>query len=343
MNAIRLLTLSLAALFALAACGGGSGGGSTVIATPQTYTVGGSVHGLTASGLMLLNDGGDATRISAKATTFTMQTAVSAGSAYNISVGTDPYGITLNCAVNNGSGTARSNVTSVVIDCSTVTPNQAGIAYFLLQPSGVAVDAADNVYVTDYSNNEVKEIVAATGALQVLASGFNAPQGIAVDAAGNVYVADSGNGALKEIVAATGEVKTLASGFSDGPWAVAVDTAGNVYVTDSGNNAVKEIVAATGAINTLGSGFTLPYGVAVDAAGNVYVADFGRHALERQRGEGDRGRYRGGQDAWLGFSRPRQRRGGCGRQCLRRRHRQQRREGDRGGDRGGQDAWLGLR
>ena len=123
--------------------------------------------------------------------------------------------------------------------------------------------------------NAVKETVAATGAINSLASGLNHPHDVAVDAAGNVYVADSGNNTVKEIVAATGAIRMLGSGFNF-PSGVAVDAAGNVYVADSGNNAVKEIVAATGAINTLGSGFNSPHAVAVDASGRVYVIDSGK-------------------------------------------------------------------
>ena len=124
-------------------------------------------------------------------------------------------------------------------------------------------------------NAAVKETVAATGAIDSLASGLNHPHDVAVDAAGNVYVADSGNNTVKEIVAATGAIRMLGSGFNF-PSGVAVDAAGNVYVADSGNNAVKEIVAATGAINTLGSGFNSPRAVAVDASGRIYVIDSGK-------------------------------------------------------------------
>jgi sugar lactone lactonase YvrE len=241
-----------------------------VSCVPATYTVGGTITGLGANTrLVLLNNGGDATPISAKATTFTMQTAVTAGSAYEISVGTQPYGITLNCSVSNARGTVSSTVTSVTVDCSTVTPTQAAIAVFFSAADGVAVDAAGNVYVADPPGDEVKEIVAATGAVKTLGSGFHTPTGVAVDAAGNVYVADSGNNALKEIVAATGTVKRL--GVFTNPLGVAVDAAGNVYVADY-EQGVYEIVTATGAIKQL---FAVrgSIAIAVGSTGNVYAAN----------------------------------------------------------------------
>ena len=154
----------------------------------------------------------------------------------------------------------------------------------------MAVDASGNVFVADYGNSAVKEIVAVNGVVsstsQVnpVGSGFSYPTSVAVDASGNVFVADYGNSAVKEIVAVNGvvsstsQVNPVGSGFS-GPYGVAVDASGNVFVADDANSAVKEIVAVNGVVsstsqvNPVGSGFSYPYGVAVDASGNVFVAD----------------------------------------------------------------------
>jgi len=177
-------------------------------------------------------------------------------------------------------------------------------------PQGVAVDAAGNIYVADYGNNQVRKISSA-GVVTTLAgkdsagaangidtaATFNQPTGVAVDAAGNVYVADEGNNLIRKISPA-GMVSTFAgsgaagavngtgtSASFNGPTGVAVDAAGNVYVADYGNNIVREINPA-GVVSTLGTGtatdsklFKGPYGVAVDAAGNVYVADYGYNTI----------------------------------------------------------------
>ena len=74
-----------------------------VTCSANTYTVGGTISGLTASGLVLLDNGGDATTVSANATQFTMNTGVAYGSAYAITVQTPPAGLV--CSVTNGSGT----------------------------------------------------------------------------------------------------------------------------------------------------------------------------------------------------------------------------------------------
>ena len=145
--------------------------------------------------------------------------------------------------------------------------------------TGVAVDAAGNVYVADRDNNRVRKIGWAGTVTTLAGTGergygrddgpaaqarFASPAGVAVDAAGNVYVADTGNHRVRKIGAA-GTVTTLAGtgergyGGDDGPAAqarfalpagVAVDAAGNVYVADTGNHRVRKIGAA-GTVTTL--------------------------------------------------------------------------------------------
>jgi hypothetical protein len=143
-------------------------------------------------------------------------------------------------------------------------------------PTGVAVDAAGDVFVTDPMNNTLKEVLP-DGTIRTLGSGLSNEAGVAVDAAGDVFVTEPFNNAVKEVLP-NGTIVTLGSGFSH-PAGVAVDAAGDVFIADANNNAVKEVLPS-GAIQTIGSGFSYPYDVAVDAAGDVFVADYGNNAVK---------------------------------------------------------------
>jgi len=80
-----------------------------------TYTVGGSVSGLSGSGLALQNNGADTLSIAASGS-FTFATALADSSAYMVTVSSQPAGQT--CSVTNGSGTiSAANVTNVAVSC----------------------------------------------------------------------------------------------------------------------------------------------------------------------------------------------------------------------------------
>jgi hypothetical protein len=84
-------------------------------AAGPTYTIGGLVSGLTGTGLALRN-GAETLAIHA-AGAFSFATALPAGSAYAVTIATQPSG--QSCTVANGSGTVGSaNVTSVAVSCT---------------------------------------------------------------------------------------------------------------------------------------------------------------------------------------------------------------------------------
>ena len=88
----------------------------TVNCAVNTYTIGGSISGLTATGLVLQNNGADNTSVPANAIGFAMNTGLVSGSSYNITVETQPSGLA--CTVTNGTGTVASqSVGNVSITC----------------------------------------------------------------------------------------------------------------------------------------------------------------------------------------------------------------------------------
>ncbi|TCO38350.1 GEVED domain-containing protein [Dokdonella fugitiva] len=81
------------------------------------YTVGGTVGGLTGSGLVLSLNAGAQTVPVATNGAFTFPTGLANGAAYAVTVGTQPAGQT--CSVANGSGTiSGANVTNVTVTCA---------------------------------------------------------------------------------------------------------------------------------------------------------------------------------------------------------------------------------
>ena len=114
----RLAAVVLIALAQLAGCGGGGGGPSSP--PVPTYTIGGTITGLTGSGLVLQLNGGGNLPVSANATAFTFATQLASGAAYTVSVLTQPTNPSQTCTVTSGSGNVGSaSVASISVSCTT--------------------------------------------------------------------------------------------------------------------------------------------------------------------------------------------------------------------------------
>ena len=86
-----------------------------------TYTVGGTVTGLTGRGLVLQNNGGDNLAISGNGA-FTFSTALASGSRYTVTVRTQPGSPTQTCTVANGGGAiASANIANLLVNCAADT------------------------------------------------------------------------------------------------------------------------------------------------------------------------------------------------------------------------------
>jgi N-acetylneuraminic acid mutarotase len=109
-GAVRDLCL-ITAVLALVACGGGSASNN------GTYTIGGTISGLTVSGVVLTNNGGSIVAVTAGATSWVFPSSFAAGTSYSITVESQPLGEL--CEVTSGgSGTTLSgNVGNVTVEC----------------------------------------------------------------------------------------------------------------------------------------------------------------------------------------------------------------------------------
>jgi hypothetical protein len=145
----------------------------------------------------------------------------------------------------------------------------------LSSPSGLAIDAAGNVWAANAGNNSVTELSHAgaplSGSTGFTAGSLNMPSGIAIDIAANVWIANAGNSTLTELNSAG--ANQSGSPFSGGglstPSSVAIDGLGNIWLANSGNNSASEFSATGTATSPAGTGYTAgglsaPVGIAVN-------------------------------------------------------------------------------
>lgn len=157
-------------------------------------------------------------------------------------------------------------------------------------PSGVAVGAAGNVYISDQHNQRIQVFDANGEFLKTWGSNgsnpgqFGAAWDVALDAAGFVYATDQSHSRVEKFDANGGFLTMWGSGgVGQGqlraPCGIAVDGSGNVFVAERDNNRVQKFDSDgvfLGMWGSRGSGpgqFSHPHGIAVDGVGKVYVAD----------------------------------------------------------------------
>ena len=171
---------------------------------------------------------------------------------------------------------------------------------FSSEVTGVAVDGAGNLFISDHLHSRIIVItpggVASVLSISGSAPALGYPTALAFDGAGNLYISDYENGRIVEVsclyvggstsaglgtVIGTGSYTTSAEGITG----VAVDSQGNVYISDgyAGSDPSRIIkVTAAGVVSLLtptGITFSRPEGVSVDGMGNIYVADGGNNRI----------------------------------------------------------------
>ena len=109
--------------------GTGTIGGSVTNANvncEKTYTVGGSVSGLTASGLILKLNGTGTKIVSNDAGYYVFSTALTSGSNYTVTIQTQPSGLSCSLSGNSTGTIGSTNVTDANVSCSPSTYTVGG-------------------------------------------------------------------------------------------------------------------------------------------------------------------------------------------------------------------------
>ena len=155
-----------------------------------------------------------------------------------------------------------------------------GTNAFFMDPWGIAIDASDNIYVSDMSYCAIRKITPA-GVVTTFAGPVDSAQtgttdgtgtaarfsqqirGLSIDRSGNLWVADGFSSTIRKVtpagVVSTAAGQANATGFVDGtgssarfymPWGVRADGS-YIYVADTYNNAIR-YMTNTGVVSKAG-------------------------------------------------------------------------------------------
>jgi trimeric autotransporter adhesin len=264
-----VLSFLALALVQTTGCGGnGNGSGNSNTNNPTLYVktvAGGGPNNSPASKVSL----GIATSIGQDA----------AGNIYIASV-------TLNLVLRVGTdGNVNVVAGNGVAGCS--GDGGQAVAAELNGPHGVSVDNSGNIFIADFYNNVIREVVATTGIIETVAGNGKAgysgdggqatqaelygPVGVFVNNSDNIFIADSSNNVIREVMATPGIIETVAgngkAGYSgDGgkatqaelnrPVGVFVNNSDDIFIVEAGNDRIREVVGSAGVIETVaGNGF----------------------------------------------------------------------------------------
>ena len=267
----------LCTLLSLVACGG------------NTFSVGGTISGLSGT-VVLQNNGTSNLSISANGA-FTFAGYLTGGSAYNVTVFSQPTDQT--CTVSSGSGTVNSTVTSVIVNCANISPPRFA-------------------YVANSGSDTISQYTIVGGALTAMTkapatvSAGNAPNSIAVYrsvTATYAYVANLGSndiwqysigtdGALSKISATNPVAGSAPSSITIN---IAASGTSYAYVANSGNDTVSQYTIGNDGVLDVTSLKPVPAGkkprcIAIHPSGEyAYVVNSGsddiwQYAIDKTNG-----------------------------------------------------------
>ena len=159
------------------------------------------------------------------------------------------------------------------------------------QPSAMAIDSNDRIYVTDEFMHNVTvfdregQFIDRWGELGTESGRFNRPSGIAIDSEGNLHIVDHLNTRIQKMapdgtfISSFGTFGTEPDQLNF-PWGIAIDKEDSIWIADWRNDRVQKFSRDGDFINSIGSSgkkdgqFNRPSGVHVTSDGSIFVADW---------------------------------------------------------------------
>ncbi len=166
--------------------------------------------------------------------------------------------------------------------------NGTAIYAQLNSPSGIALDANNNIYIADLNNHRIRKVTVSTGVITTIAgngtgayvedgvaatlTSLSLPHDVFVTTAGHVFIADYGNGRIRKINASTGIISTVAGDGSASfagdngpatsaklnmPISIRVDNAGNYFISDYFNRRIRKVTQPVFVNNTISGAQTI--------------------------------------------------------------------------------------
>ena len=213
-----------------------------ITCSDNRYAIGGSVTGLTGSGLVLRN-GTQSVAVESGATSFAFAAGATAGTTYAVTIGTQPAGQTCGVTAGTDTGTTGdSDISSVAVTCRNYVViaedsyNDA-IETFAIDSQGNVAGAPSATVAVGTMASSASGLALSADGLRAYATG-NGVQQFSIGAAGNLT-------ALPEVPPNGGGTASTIAVTPDGHFAYVADNWGNsVYALKVGADGA---LAATGA------------------------------------------------------------------------------------------------
>jgi sugar lactone lactonase YvrE len=210
-------------------------------------------------------------------------------------------------------GNSGGSYTSTIITVAGTpgTPgltNATGTAAQFNQPKGLTLAGDGTLYIADGSNNAIRKLDTASGAVTTVATLQGPPISVAVDETGILYATTLRNTLVR--IASGEQPRELwgqanVAGSADGigslasfnnPAGLVYDGARHLYIGDANNHTIRRVDVDSGAVTTLAgtagmagyldangpaARFNHPSLIVLDGAGGMVVGDSGNHLVRR--------------------------------------------------------------